>query len=107
MASVSDIAKGFTISGLLDADARTRERFRVAEIPVAEIADHVPFEPGDRVIRAEGLYLSPGFVDIHVHGGGGFSAMSGKAEDVVAMANAHARFGTTSIVNASFVRETR
>ena len=40
MASVSDIAKGFTISGLLDADARTRERFRVAEIPISEIADH-------------------------------------------------------------------
>ena len=40
MASVSDIAKGFTISGLIDADARTRERFRVSEIPVSEIADH-------------------------------------------------------------------
>ena len=40
MASVSDIAKGFTISGLIDADARTRERFRIAEIPVAEIEDH-------------------------------------------------------------------
>ena len=40
MASVSDIAKGFTISGFIDADARTRERFRVVEIPVAEIADH-------------------------------------------------------------------
>lgn len=40
MASVSDIAKGFTISGLLDADARTRERFRVAEVPVGEIEDH-------------------------------------------------------------------
>ena len=40
MASVSDIAKGFTISGLIDADARTRERFRVVEIPVAEIEDH-------------------------------------------------------------------
>ncbi|MBR0404108.1 MAG: ParB N-terminal domain-containing protein [Eggerthellaceae bacterium] len=40
MASVSDIAKGFTISGLIDADARTRERFRVVEIPVAEISDH-------------------------------------------------------------------
>ena len=40
MASVSDIAKGFTISGLIDADARTRERFRVVEIPVIEIADH-------------------------------------------------------------------
>ena len=41
MASVSDIAKGFTISGLIDADARTRERFRVVEIPVAEIARRV------------------------------------------------------------------
>ena len=40
MASTSDIAKGFTISGLLDADARTRERFRVSEVPVAEIEDH-------------------------------------------------------------------
>ncbi len=40
MASVFDIAKGFTISGFIDADARTRERFRVVEIPVAEIADH-------------------------------------------------------------------
>lgn len=40
MASVSDIAKGFTISGLLDADARTRERFRVAEVPISEISDH-------------------------------------------------------------------
>lgn len=40
MASVSDIAKGFTISGLIDADSRTRERFRVSEIPVSEIADH-------------------------------------------------------------------
>jgi len=40
MASVSDIAKGFTISGLIDADARTRERFRVSEIPVSEIEDH-------------------------------------------------------------------
>lgn len=40
MASVSDIARGFTISGLIDADARTRERFRVSEIPVSEIEDH-------------------------------------------------------------------
>ena len=40
MANVSDIAKGFTISGLLDADSRTRERFRVIEVPVDQIDDH-------------------------------------------------------------------
>ncbi len=65
---------------------------------ILDVAEHVPLDPEDRVIRAEGLYLSPGFVDIHVHGGGGFSAMSGKAEDVIAMANAHARHGTTAIL---------
>lgn len=65
---------------------------------ILDVAEHVPFAPEDRVIRGSGLYLCPGFVDIHVHGGGGFSAMSGKAEDVIAMANAHARHGTTSIL---------
>lgn len=40
MASASDIAKGFTISGLIDADSRTREHFRVAEIPVSEVEGH-------------------------------------------------------------------
>ena len=40
MASVSDIAKGFTIWGLMDGDSRTRERVRISEIPIAEIEDH-------------------------------------------------------------------
>ncbi len=65
---------------------------------ILDVAEHVPLAPDDRVIQGAGLYLCPGFVDIHVHGGGGFSAMSGKAEDVIAMANAHARHGTTSIL---------
>ncbi|MBQ3079428.1 MAG: amidohydrolase family protein [Clostridia bacterium] len=49
-------------------------------------------------IDAGGLFLSPGFVDIHVHGGGGYSPMSGNKEDVIKMCLAHARMGTTSIL---------
>lgn len=52
----------------------------------------------DDVTDCAGLYLSPGFVDIHVHGGGGYSAMSHNADDIIKMAEAHLKHGTTSIV---------
>ncbi|MCM2971213.1 N-acetylglucosamine-6-phosphate deacetylase [Larsenimonas suaedae] len=42
-------------------------------------------------------YLVPGFIDLHVHGGGGSDAMeAGEAAHV--MASTHARFGTTSLL---------
>ncbi len=54
--------------------------------------------PGMREIDGGGMYLSPGFIDMHVHGGGGFSVMSANADDIVNMCKAHARNGTTSIL---------
>lgn len=55
-------------------------------------------DEADEVICGNGLYLAPGFVDVHVHGGGGYSAMSENPEDILGMANAHLMHGTTSIV---------
>lgn len=54
--------------------------------------------PAEEIVDCGGNYLSPGFADIHVHGGGGFSAMSESAEDIIAMCRAHAQHGVTSIV---------
>ena len=54
--------------------------------------------PDAEVIDCGGLYLAPGFADIHVHGGGGYSAMSDSAEDIIGMCRAHAKHGVTSIV---------
>jgi N-acetylglucosamine-6-phosphate deacetylase len=56
--------------------------------------------PGLEVIDARGLYVTPGFIDIHVHGGGGRDTTEGAEEAVIHMARAHARFGTTGIVPA-------
>ncbi len=54
-----------------------------------------------RIIDAEGMYLTPGFVDVHVHGGNYASATDG-VENVIKMVNAHALMGTTTIVPTLF-----
>lgn len=53
-------------------------------------------------VDARGQYVSPGFLDIHVHGGGGVEANCGTLQDVLTMARAHASYGTTSILPTTF-----
>lgn len=52
---------------------------------------------GAEVVDARGGYISPGFVDIHVHGGAGADFMDGTAEAVRTVCRAHARHGTTTL----------
>ena len=49
------------------------------------------------VTDARGGYISPGFVEIHVHGGDGADFMDGTPEAVRTAIGAHTRHGTTSI----------
>ena len=66
---------------------------KIADIlPASELCENV------EVIDACGLYLSPGFVDIHLHGGGGFGFMDGTPESIAGAAKFHLDHGTTSIV---------
>ena len=51
-----------------------------------------------RVIDAGGMYVSPGFIDMHVHGGGGFDFMDGHESAFLAIAEIHARYGTTAML---------
>lgn len=45
-----------------------------------------------------GHWIVPGFVDIHVHGGGGASFSAGTAEEALRAVTAHRRHGTTTTV---------
>lgn len=45
----------------------------------------------------QGQFVAPGFVDIHVHGGGGADFMDGTEEAVRTAAGTHLRHGTTTI----------
>lgn len=52
---------------------------------------------GAHVVDGRGAHLTPGFVDIHVHGGGGASHEDG-AEAILRALGAHAAHGTTRTV---------
>ena len=50
-----------------------------------------------QAVDARGGFISPGFVDIHVHGGGGADFMDGNTEAVRTAIQSHAQHGTTTI----------
>jgi N-acetylglucosamine-6-phosphate deacetylase len=57
------------------------------------------------LIDAKGNYISPGFIDIHVHGGGGHDFMDGSVEAFLKIAETHARYGTTAMLPTTLTSE--
>ncbi len=54
---------------------------------------------------AEGLYLAPGFIDIHVHGGGGADFMDNSVSAFLTVAETHLRHGTTAMLPTTLTSE--
>ena len=96
--------KVFTIAG-----GRVITPMRILENGMVAARDGVityvgPYDPayaeGD-VLDAGGLMISPGFIDIHTHGGGGCDFMDGDEDAVLTVARAHAVHGTTCLLPTS------
>ena len=64
---------------------------------ISTITSETPQSSG-QVIDASGCLVIPGLIDGLVHGGGGYDSMTGKVEDIVTIARAHACSGVTSLV---------
>jgi N-acetylglucosamine-6-phosphate deacetylase len=61
--------------------------------------------PGALEIDANGKYISPGFIDIHIHGGGGHDFMDGTTEAFLEIATIHAKHGTTAMLPTTLTCE--
>jgi len=48
------------------------------------------------ILDANGLYVSPGFIDVHIHGAGGFDTMDGTIDAINNIAKTIVKHGTTS-----------
>jgi len=81
---------GVVENGRLAVDGRT-----IAPYPGSEATG----------LDLSGHWVVPGFVDMHVHGGGGASFSSGTAEEALTVARTHRRHGTTTMVASTVTGE--
>lgn len=65
---------------------------------ITAVVEHDVEVKGAIEIDAQGNYISPGFIDIHVHGGGGHDFMDCNETAFLKIAETHARHGTTAMV---------
>ncbi len=65
---------------------------------IAEVGAGIAPYPAAESVDLGGRLLVPGWVDIHVHGGGGASFDDGDPERALAAVDLHRRHGTTSLV---------
>jgi N-acetylglucosamine-6-phosphate deacetylase len=72
---------------------------------ITQISDKEINSTADITLDAEDHFISPGFIDIHVHGGGGSDFMDGTVEDFLTIAETHLQYGTTALVPTTLTAE--
>jgi N-acetylglucosamine-6-phosphate deacetylase len=60
--------------------------------------DCMEIPPEFREVPLEGFLIAPGFIDLHLHGGGGAEIAQGTPESIVETAKFHATHGTTAFL---------
>lgn len=72
---------------------------RISEGVIKEIGqgEFTVSDPDSKIVDLQNMYLSPGFIDTHCHGGGGFDYMDGTVDAILGASRAHMQYGTTTI----------
>ncbi len=88
-----------TLAGGEVIDGGVRHTGTSITIAHGQITARGPHKPSDSlVLDVSGLLLLPGFVDLHTHGGGGFSLHTKDPEEILAYSHWVVRTGTTAFL---------
>ena len=79
--------------------------FSEAEGKIKKIASYPLSNSELEEIDAEGYYLAPGMIDIHIHGGAGFDTMDATTEALNKIAENLAGYGVTSFLPTTMTME--
>jgi N-acetylglucosamine-6-phosphate deacetylase len=92
-----------TLTAFINATAILPDRLVKQAMVVCDKGRIVSIRSGGKppakamTVDAMGGYMSPGYVDLHVHGGGGSDFMDGSVEAIETACLTHLKHGTTSI----------
>ncbi len=70
---------------------------------IKSIKEHVAENAGDTIIDVDGRLVTPGFIDLHIHGAGGVEVIRADEQRISEMSQALARMGTTGFLVTSVV----
>ncbi|HEV7867501.1 MAG TPA: N-acetylglucosamine-6-phosphate deacetylase [Chthoniobacteraceae bacterium] len=92
---------------LILPDGLVRGSLRIRDGKIAEVLgpDATP-STGEEVWDAEGQFIAPGFIDMHIHGALRRDAMDADPEAFATICRYHARGGTTSLALTTITAET-
>lgn len=88
-------AKIITVTGISTGDVFVQEG------KIKEIGPNLESSEDTEVLDAKGLYLAPGFIELHTHGAGNSDFMDGTLEDIYKVCKTQLQYGVTSIVPTS------
>src|SRR5580698_2777103 len=93
MKAIIENGKIITPDGIIDMGSLLIENGIIKAIfkTAPSIPDIIRYDAG-------GNYISPGFIDLHLHGGGDYDFMDGTVEAFQKAAETHIAHGTTSML---------
>lgn len=88
------------MNGRIVSDNRILENrmFLIKDGYIADIRHGESVPAGAQVIDARGLLISPGLIDVHVHGGNGYDTMDATPQSLAGLATFIAAHGVTSFL---------